>query len=123
MAAADAFAAKGASDIDAQQMQAKLRALVADAVKNSTSQPSASPPVQTQQAVLRYALARHGRTAAPPAFRNIHMSTQHDGVVNQHNQSSTCAAEPVGYHLAVICSMDIWSILHVEMLYCTWHMY
>ena len=61
VAAADAFAAKGASDIDAHQMQAKLRALVADAVKNSTAQPSASPPAHAQQAVLRYALARHGR--------------------------------------------------------------
>lgn len=64
VAAADAFAAKGASDIDAQQMQAKLRALVADAVKSSSAQPSSlSPPAQAQQAVLRYALARHGKPA------------------------------------------------------------
>lgn len=63
VAAADAFAAKGASDIDARQMQATLRSLVADAVKNSTAQNDLSPPANTQQAMLRYALARHGRSA------------------------------------------------------------
>jgi len=63
VAAADAFAAKGASDIDARQMQATLRSLVADAVKSSTAQTDASPPANTQQAMLRYALARHGRSA------------------------------------------------------------
>ena len=60
MAAADAFAAKGASDIDARQMQATLRSLVADAVNNSTAQSASSPPANAQQAMLRYALARHG---------------------------------------------------------------
>jgi len=62
VAAADAFAAKGASDIDARQMQATLRSLVADAVKNSTAQTASSPPAKTQQAMLRYALARHGES-------------------------------------------------------------
>lgn len=62
VAAADAFAAKGASDIDARQMQATLRSLVADAVKNSTGQAAISPPANAQQAMLRYALARHGNT-------------------------------------------------------------
>ena len=61
MAAADAFAAKGASDIDAGQMQATLRSLVADALKNSTAQSTSSPPANAQQAMLRYALARHGQ--------------------------------------------------------------
>ena len=60
VAAADAFAAKGASDIDARQMQATLRSLVEDAVRNSTVQSATSPPASTQQAMLRYALARHG---------------------------------------------------------------
>lgn len=60
VAAADAFAAKGASDIDARQMQATLRSLVEDAMKNSTVQSATSPPANTQQAMLRYALARHG---------------------------------------------------------------
>ena len=60
MAAADAFAAKGASDIDARQMQATLRSLVEDAVKNTSVQSGSSPPASTQQAMLRYALARHG---------------------------------------------------------------
>lgn len=60
MAAADAFAAKGASDIDARQMQATLRSLVEDAMKNSTVQSATSPPASAQQAMLRYALARHG---------------------------------------------------------------
>ncbi|DBB12970.1 TPA: hypothetical protein ACH3X3_005714 [Trebouxia sp. C0006] len=63
VAAADAFAAKGASDIDARQMQATLRSLVADAVKNSTAQTDSSPPANAQQAMLRYALARHGEVA------------------------------------------------------------
>lgn len=60
VAAADAFAAKGASDIDARQMQATLRSLVEDAVKNSAAQSGTSPPASAQQAMLRYALARHG---------------------------------------------------------------
>ena len=67
MAAADAFAAKGASDIDARQMQATLRTLVAEAVKNSTAQTASSPPGSgnAQQAMLRYALARHGMQVEP----------------------------------------------------------
>ena len=60
VAAADAFAAKGASDIDARHMQATLRSLVEDAVRSSTVQSATSPPASTQQAMLRYALARHG---------------------------------------------------------------
>ena len=60
VAAADAFAAKGASDIDARQMQATLRSLVEDAMRNSSVQAATSPPANAQQAMLRYALARHG---------------------------------------------------------------
>lgn len=70
VAAADAFAAKGASDIDARQMQATLRSLVADAVKNSTAQAASSPPATAQQAMLRYALARHGRLSHIDTLNN-----------------------------------------------------
>lgn len=59
-AAADALAAKGASDIDARQMQAMLRSLVAEAVQSSSKGAAASPASNAQQAMLRYALARHG---------------------------------------------------------------
>lgn len=59
-AAADALAAKGASDVDARQMQAMLRSLVAEAVQSSTNGAATSPADNAQQAMLRYALARHG---------------------------------------------------------------
>ena len=74
VAAADAFAAKGASDIDARQMQATLRSLVADAVKNSTAQTDSSPPANAQQAMLRYALARHGRSAHMHCLTQQHVN-------------------------------------------------
>lgn len=77
VAAADAFAAKGASDIDARQMQATLRSLVADAVKNSTAQSSTSPPANAQQAMLRYALARHGQHII--CNMNFAISNSYDG--------------------------------------------
>ncbi len=73
VAAADAFAAKGASDIDARQMQATLRSLVADAVKSSTAQTDSSPPANAQQAMLRYALARHGRSADMHDLTQLHI--------------------------------------------------
>ena len=60
VAAADAFAAKGASDIDAQQIQTKLQSLIADAINNSTTHSASSPSASAQQAMLRYTLARHG---------------------------------------------------------------
>lgn len=71
VAAADAFAAKGASDIDARQMQATLRTLVEDAMRNSTVQSATSPPASAQQAMLRYALARHGKP--PHVVNNCHL--------------------------------------------------
>ena len=59
-AAADALAAKGASDVDAKQMQAMLRSLMAEALQSSSDAAVNSPTGSTQQAMLRYALARHG---------------------------------------------------------------
>ena len=59
-AAADALAAKGASDVDAKQMQAMLRSLMAEALQSSSDAAVSSPTGGTQQAMLRYALARHG---------------------------------------------------------------
>lgn len=82
-AAADALAAKGASDVDAKQMQAMLRSLMAEAVQSSTSGAAISPNAN-DQAMLRYTLARHGPlTMAPYAISVV--ADGHIPVTDEHN--------------------------------------
>lgn len=96
MAAADAFAAKGASDIDARQMQATLRSLVEDAVKNTTMPSGTSPPASTPQAMLRCALARHG---VPPNCPEL----LHDAMSAVIQQQPACVSHIVSTFAGLHC--------------------